>query len=204
MKRTLLILMVLASVAMAGDPPDFNNWTTESLKQIFIPPTRITRVHDRIKTVTFPFPAQTDGYPTRVYASECFDLLFLFLFGPNDDHKHDLESATIAGKITEKDRETGYLVTRDRDLNPKRQYHFTPDAQWRYHFVITKNDTTILTAELIESERLGPQFILHIVEPLHPDPAALARAAHDAEIRASNERALKRLNRAKESSVHGP
>jgi hypothetical protein len=57
MKRLLLTLLLLASVVMAGDadiqPPDFNNWTTESLKQIFIPPTRITRVHGKIKTVTF-------------------------------------------------------------------------------------------------------------------------------------------------------
>jgi hypothetical protein len=65
MKMMLLILMTLASVAMAGDDnvqPDFNNWTADKLKVIFIPPvgraigarpTRITRVHGKIKTVTF-------------------------------------------------------------------------------------------------------------------------------------------------------
>jgi O-succinylbenzoate synthase len=46
MKTTLLILMVMASVAVAGDDdiraPDFNNWTTESLKKIFLKPTHIS------------------------------------------------------------------------------------------------------------------------------------------------------------------
>ena len=155
MKRILLTLMVIASVVMAGDgeiqPPDFNNWTTESLKQIFIPSTRITRVHGNIKTVTFLFPPEARGSDINAY--QCFNLLFLFLFGPNNfDHKHDLEDAIIDGKITEKDRETGYLVTRDRD----------PNAEWRYHFTVTKNDTTILTAELFESEAPGTRFIVHI------------------------------------------
>ena len=155
MKKILLILMVIASVVMAGDgeiqPPAFNNWTTESLKQIFIPPTRITRVHGNIKTVTFLYPPEARGSDINAY--QCFNLLFAFLIGPNNlDHDHYLEDATIDGKITSKDRETGYLVTRDMD----------PNAEWRYHFTVTKNDTTILTAELFESESPGTKFIVHI------------------------------------------
>jgi hypothetical protein len=155
MKRILLTLMVIASVVMAGDgdiqPPDFNNWTTESLKQIFIPPTRITRVHDNIKTVTFLYPPEARGSDINAY--QCVNLLFLFLFGPNNvNRQHDLENGMIDGKITSKDRETGYLVTRDSN----------PHAEWRYHFTVTKNGTTILTAELFESEGPGTRFIVHI------------------------------------------
>jgi hypothetical protein len=148
---------VIFARMLAGDgdiqPPDFNNWTTESLKQIFIPPTRITRVHDNIKTVTFLFPPEARGSDVNAY--QCFNLLFLFLFGPNNINRdHTLEDATNDKKqVTEKDRETGYLVTRDDRELP---------GEWRYHFTVTQNDTTILTAELFESEDPGTRFILHI------------------------------------------
>jgi hypothetical protein len=79
----------------------------------------------------------------------------MFLFGPKEEsapHMHNLEDGGTAGGLSMKDPETGYVVTRD----------YPPDGRWRYHFTATKDDTTILTAELIPSEDIGPRFILHI------------------------------------------
>ena len=57
----------LAAGAQAGEVPDFTNWTTESLHEIFIPTAHITYAHGKIKTVTFPFkPKDEDGYPTKI------------------------------------------------------------------------------------------------------------------------------------------
>jgi hypothetical protein len=135
--------MTLASVA---DAQDFNNWTTESLKLIFIPTAHITYAHGKIKTVTFPYrPKDAGGYPTEVHAMELFDLIFMFLFGPKEEsapHMHNLVDDDTPGVIAVKDPETGYVVTRD----------YPPHGRWRYHFTATKNDTTMLTAELIPSE----------------------------------------------------
>jgi hypothetical protein len=145
---------------------DYNNWTTESLKLIFIPPTRITRIHGKIKTVTFLYPPDARGSAVNAY--QCFHLLFMFLFGPKEEsapHMHNLVDAIISEHITVTDPETGYLVTRDRETSDKDTPH-DHEMGWRYHFTVTKNGITVLTAALIEfeSEKLGPQFVLHIAE----------------------------------------
>jgi hypothetical protein len=163
---------MLAAGAQAGDGPDFTNWTTESLHEIFIPTAHITYAHGKIKTVTFPFrPKDEDGYPTKIYALDCFNLLFMFLFGPKEEsnpHTHNLENGVIPGVISTKDPETGYLVIRDdKGMNyadPAWREKYA-DVTWQYHFTVTKDDAIILTAEMIPSEKIGPRFIVHL-EPL--------------------------------------
>jgi hypothetical protein len=157
MKRTLLTLSIMVAMASLANAQEFNNWTTESLKLIFIPTAHITYDHGKIKTVVFPFgPKDAEGYPPEVHALELFHLLFMFLFGPKEEsapHTHNLADGGTPGVISMKDPETGYLITRD---------DYVPPAKWRYHFTVAKDDTTILTAELIPSEDLGPRFILPI------------------------------------------
>ena len=145
--------MTLASVANAQD---FNNWTTESLKKIFLKPIHITRVHGTIKTVTFAHTPSIGAWEFK--AIDAFTLIGEFLRGPNADFTHD---DYVLGKdnldhIIATDSETGYTITRDHYED------YTPPPRWQYHFTVTKNGTTILTAEVIPSERLGPQLILHI------------------------------------------
>jgi S1-C subfamily serine protease len=148
---------------------DYNNWTTERLKLIFIPPTRITRVHGKIKTVTFLYPPDARGSAVNAY--QCFHLIFMFLFGPKEEsnpHMHNLEDGPTPGGLSMKDPETGYVVTRDRDphydIRDMDPNDMGPNDGWRYYFTVTKNDTAILTAILVEPEQetLGPRFVLHI------------------------------------------
>jgi hypothetical protein len=170
MKRILLTLTALASLTIASYAQDFNNWTTESLHEIFIPTAHIAYTHGKIKTVTFPFrPKDEDGYPTKIYAADCFNLIFMFLFGPQEEsnpHAHNLEDGVVPGVISEKDPETGYLVIRDdKGMNyadPAWVKKYA-DVTWQYHFTVTKDDTTILIAEMIPSEKIGPRFIVHIL-----------------------------------------
>jgi hypothetical protein len=135
-------------------------------KLIFVRHITITRVHGRIKTVTFSPGPLDGGYPTEFHAYDGFYLIGEFLRGPHPDFTSDYtmySGRDNAGHIIQTDSETPYTVTRD---------DYVPPARWRYHFTVTKNGTTILTAEVTPSERLGPQLILHIAETLHPDPAA--------------------------------
>src|SRR5271166_2542737 len=113
MKRILLTLMTLASVAMAGDAPDFNNWTTESLKKIFLKPTHITRVHGNIKTVTFAHTPSIGAWEFK--AIDAFTLIGEFLRGPNADFTHDnyVLGLDNLDHIIAADSETGYTITRD-------------------------------------------------------------------------------------------
>jgi hypothetical protein len=142
----------LTSVANAQD---FNNWTTESLKLIFIPPTHITRIHGKIKTVTFLAPPGEEN--PRFHALELFHLIFMFLFGPKEEsnpHMHNLEDGDTPGVIAMKDPETGYLVTRDDVITEEKVYSDSA----LYHFTVSKDGATVLTAELV-----GPkEFVLYI------------------------------------------
>jgi hypothetical protein len=163
MKLMMITAVVaFAAAAQAGDAPDFNNWTTESLKVIFVRKIAITRVHGRIKTVTFSPGPMDGGYPTEFHAYDGFYLLCEFLRGPHADFTSDYtmySGRDNAGHIIQTDSETPYTVTRD---------DYVPPAKWRYHFTVTKTgipDIPILTAEVIPSERLGPQIILHISDP---------------------------------------
>ena len=123
MKQILLTLTALTILTNASSALDYNNWTTESLKQIFIPTAQIIRAHGKIKTVTFLFPPDARGSAVNAY--QCFNCIFMFLFGPKEEsnpHIHTLEDGGIPGVISMKDPETGYLVKRDRepqDIDPK-------------------------------------------------------------------------------------
>src|SRR5260221_10020699 len=156
MQRILLILTTLMTLASVANAQDFNNWTTESLKKIFLKPIHITRVHGTIKTVTFAHTPSIGAWEFK--AIDAFTLIGEFLRGPNADFTHD---DYVLGKdnldhIIATDSETGYTITRDHYED------YTPPPRCHYHFTVTKNGTTILTAEVIPSERLGPQLILHI------------------------------------------
>jgi hypothetical protein len=48
--KVALFVVALASLTSASYAQDFNNWTTESLKLIFIPASQITYAHGKTPT----------------------------------------------------------------------------------------------------------------------------------------------------------
>jgi hypothetical protein len=162
MKRILLTLLALGSLTIASYAQDFNNWTTESFKLIFGGPVLVTHVHGKIKTVTFPLEPHH-----RFHGPEPFGLILSFLRGPKEaqrwassnpnPNKGSLDPSNIdCGQDGDTnpwvDHQTGYIIA-DADDNDGTKWHLT----------VTKNDTTILRAEVIDSE-LDPKIVLRITD----------------------------------------
>jgi hypothetical protein len=103
MKIMMKIMTAVAALGLAtgAKAQEFNNWTTESVQKIFVPPpfaagarwTTITRVHGvwgEIKTVTFSPGLPFGGYEFQ--ARDSFSLIEQFLRGPNADLAHQPNS----------------------------------------------------------------------------------------------------------------
>lgn len=154
MKKTILTTLLVIGVATCANAQDINGWTTKNLKKLFGTPAIITYAHGKIKTVTFPA-----GPHGEFHGPDCFEIILGFLRGPNADPTH--EDDVDVGKYGEGpwvDPETGCTITMDHSYDAIGTK--LPPVSW--HFTATKNGATILTAEMIESWRLGPKLILHL------------------------------------------
>jgi hypothetical protein len=151
MKTMLLILMVLASVAMAGDGQDINSWTAKSLNDHF-GAAHVKYVGHKVKAIAF-------GPTKHFHNGLCFSLILEILRGP--EFNPDPNAAYP-------DVDTGDLVWIDRETN------VTINQLQGFVFVAVKskdatepassNGSIVLTAHLIDDEQ-GEWFVLSVQGP---------------------------------------